>query len=73
MKGFSFKMYASLGCSVLSATCTAESNILGYFLFSWAWGWVLQKPLCSNPLFLAPEISANERQIDDDFVDTTLQ
>ena len=42
-------MFASLGCGALSAKCAAGSNILGYFLFSYA-----ETPLL-KPLFLVPE------------------
>ena len=35
LEGDFCKMYASLGCGVLSAKCTAGANILGYFLFPW--------------------------------------
>ena len=38
------KMYASLDCGTLSAHYNAGPNILGYFLFSWAWHSTLQKP-----------------------------
>ena len=30
-------------------------NILGCFLFPWAWHWTLEKPPLPNPLFLVPE------------------
>ena len=53
LEGFFFaKMYASLGCGVLRAKCIAGSNILRYFLFSWAWHWILQKPPLLKPPFL---------------------
>ena len=42
-------MYASLGCGALSAKCTAGSNILGYFLFSWARRWILLGAALDSP------------------------
>ena len=33
LKGVFARIYASLGCGALSAKCTAEPNILGYFCF----------------------------------------
>ena len=44
-RGF-YEIYASLGCSALSTKCTAESNILGYFLSLGRGAGFCRNPLC---------------------------